>query len=61
MAYNVYFACDECGETFCWTNFTVTYNRAVKYARKRGWTVGKRGWHCPECKAKRRKERKNND
>lgn len=58
MAYNVYFACDRCGVMCSWTNFTVNYSCAIKYARSKGWQVGKKGWFCPECKAKMKKGRR---
>lgn len=63
MAYNCYFSCDRCGDGWSWINQTISYNRAVKRARERGWTVGKNGWFCPSCKeaikAERKGEKKN--
>lgn len=53
MAYNCYIACDKCGDGYYWTNNTVSYNRAISIARDKGWTVGKRGWYCPQCKRKK--------
>lgn len=53
MAYNVYFCCDKCGETYSWINNSVSLSVAVRIARDIGWTVGKRGWYCPKCRQKR--------
>ncbi len=56
MAYNVYFACDNCGtEGGAMCNRTVSLAKATTIARKLGWCVGKRGWICPNCKAKTNK------
>lgn len=55
MAYNVYFACDVCGnEGLSWVNHMVAYSTCVMYARQSGWKVGKRGWICPSCQKKKR-------
>nr|DAL71690.1 MAG TPA: adenylate kinase [Caudoviricetes sp.] len=54
MAYNVYFSCDSCGATYNWINHAVSYSAAVSIARRYGWSVGKRGWFCPERRKKRR-------
>ena len=54
MAYNVYFSCDTCGATYNWVNHTVSQSTAARIARSDGWSVGKRGWFCPECRKKRR-------
>ena len=54
MAYNVYFCCDTCGVTHNWVNHTVSLSTAIAIARSYGWSVGKRGWFCPECRKKRR-------
>lgn len=54
MAYNVYFSCDSCGATYNWINHAVSYSAAVSIARRYGWSVGKCGWFCPECRKKRR-------
>ena len=56
MAYNVYFSCDSCGATHNWMNHTVSQSTAVSIARSYGWSVGKCGWFCPECRKKRRYE-----
>lgn len=53
MAYNVYFSCDMCGVTYNWVNHAVSYSSAVAIARSYGWSVGKRGWFCPECRKKK--------
>ncbi len=59
MAYNIYFACDNCGATpSLWINTTVSLSKAIKIARRRGWQVGKRGWICPNCQAKMKINRK---
>ena len=59
MAYNVYFACDGCGDTgLAWTGVTVNVSRATMYARKRGWQVGEKGWFCPHCKMRLREEKR---
>lgn len=55
MAYNVYFSCDTCGATYNWVNHTVSKSTAARIARSDGWSVGKRGWFCPECRKKRMK------
>ena len=57
MAYRVYYLCDKCGAGHSWTNYTVSYGRAVRLARADGWKVGKKGWYCPKCKAKPQKEK----
>lgn len=51
MAYNVYVACDGCGEElFNITNQTISITRAEKIAKKYGWAVPKAGgWYCKEC------------
>jgi len=54
MAYNVYFCCDKCGDTYSWINTSVSIDRAKKIARDRGWEVGKRGWYCPKCRSRRK-------
>lgn len=54
MAYNVYFSCDTCGTTYNWVNHAVSFSMAIAIARNYGWSVGKRGWFCPECRKKRR-------
>ncbi len=54
MAYNVYFSCDSCGATYNWVNHAVSYSAAVSIARNYGWSVGKHGWFCSECRKKRR-------
>ena len=54
MAYNVYFACDKCGnEGMAWCNHSVSLSICIKLAREAGWKVGKRGWICPRCQQKR--------
>lgn len=55
MAYNVYYACDRCGLTYGWINYSVCYSDAVAIAREKGWQVGKKGWFCPDCKQAIRK------
>lgn len=57
MAYNVYFVCDKCGATYSWVNFTVTYCEAIRYAREKGWQVGKRGWFCADCRPRKRRRK----
>lgn len=60
MAYNVYFACDQCGEVgAAWANHGVSQSICIKIAREAGWKVGKKGWICPSCQeSNKRKERK---
>ena len=54
MAYNVYFACDKCGnEGMAWCNHSVSLNICIELARETGWKVGKRGWICPRCQQKK--------
>lgn len=54
MAYNVYFACDKCGnEGTAWCNFSVALSRCIKLPREAGWQVGNRGWICPRCQRKK--------
>lgn len=36
------------------TNHAVSFSMAIAIARNYGWSVGKRGWFCPECRKKRR-------
>lgn len=58
MAYNCYFACDKCGtEGGAWTNYTVSLAVCERLARRDGWQVGKRGWFCPNCRARMAAER----
>lgn len=57
MAYNVYFQCEKCGNSYCRTNYTISLTRATKIARKKGWQVGKKGWFCPNCRTTKRKWR----
>ena len=55
MAYNVYFACDSCGnEGYAWTNKCVAYSNAQRIARSLGWKIGKNGWICPKCQKKKK-------
>lgn len=50
MAYNVYVACDCCGEKlFAITNETVSITRAEKAAKLKGWKVTQDGWYCQDC------------
>ena len=56
MAYNVYFACDKCGnEGMDWGNHSVSLSICIKMAREAGRKGGKRGWICPGCQQKRRR------
>jgi hypothetical protein len=57
MAYNVYAACDKCGESILsfGVNHPMPITRAVYIARKRGWSVGKKGWICPDCRKAKKK------
>lgn len=62
MAYNVYYACDECGRiggTWCECYVGICYAR--RHARTRGWSIGKRGWICPACKETLKKQRRSNN
>jgi hypothetical protein len=51
LSYNVYVACDRCGEDpFAWKNQTVTISRAKRIVKSAGWHVRKDGaWYCSEC------------
>lgn len=50
MAYNVYVACDCCGEElFVVTNKTISITNAGKIAKSRGWKVNQQGWYCQDC------------
>ena len=51
MAYNVYVACDRCGEDpFAWTNQTISISRAKRIVTAAGWYVLDDGaWYCHEC------------
>ncbi len=51
LAYNVYVACDRCGEDpFVWTNQTAPISRAKRIVKAAGWHVTKDGaWYCAEC------------
>ena len=56
MAYNVYIACDHCGEIGpSWINLTVSKRLAREIAEKEGWTVKRDGggWYCPKCEKER--------
>lgn len=53
MAYNVYFACDKCGAIHSWINHSLSISIATSIARSYGWSVGKKGWFCPECRKTR--------
>lgn len=58
MAYNVYIACDHCGEIGpSWINLTVSKRLAREIAEKEGWTVKRdgNGWYCPKCEKERQK------
>lgn len=54
MAYHVDITCDECCNSISWVNHTVPISRAQEIARQNGWRVGKTGWICPQCRARRR-------
>lgn len=56
MAYNVYVACDHCGEIGpSWINLTVPKSLAREMVEKEGWTVKRdgNGWYCPKCEKER--------
>ena len=55
MAYNVYFCCDKCGDTYSWINTSLSISIAKTIARERGWEVGKYGWYCPKCRKRKKK------
>lgn len=59
MAYNVYICCEKCGVTLSWINCSVSLSTATRIARKYGWSVGKSGWFCSNCR--RRKRNGDND
>ena len=53
MAYNVYVACDCCGEElFNQTKQTVSITKAMKTAKKKGWKIKDGGWYCKDCQWK---------
>lgn len=53
MAYVVYCGCDKCGEdAISYLNVSVSLSCMQKIARMQGWSVGKNGWICPNCKSK---------
>lgn len=60
MAYNVYIACDRCGECIQLScNNTYSMTRAIEKAKKCGWKVkrvkaiiGITDFLCPECAEK---------
>ena len=64
MAYNVYIACDKCGECIAFPcNVTYSMTRAIKRAKKCGWKVkrvkgiiGSTDFLCPECAEKEKEE-----
>lgn len=58
MAYNVYFSCDKCGNTYNWINKSVSMSRAIKLARRKGWCIGKNGWFCSECRNNKKKNKR---
>ncbi len=51
MAYNIYVACDRCGEDpFEWKNQNISMRRAKKLVKEAGWYVtGDGRWYCEEC------------
>lgn len=55
MAYNVYFCCDKCGDTYSWVNTPVGITYAERLARNKGWQVGRKGWFCPSCRTTKRR------
>ena len=61
MAFHVYYECDKCGVSYGWTDHSVSKGTAVYLARDKGWSVGKTGWYCPDCRRKARKQKKNEE
>lgn len=54
MAYTVYYECDKCGKLGgAWRNYSVSLSVCTRIARSEGWKIGKRGWICPNCQAKK--------
>lgn len=50
MAYIEYIACDSCGmDMGGWVDQSMGICFARRYARARGWKIGKNGWICPKC------------
>ena len=59
MAYIEYIACDKCGvDMGAWVDRSFGICFARRYARKRGWKIGKNGWVCPECQRKKENSQK---
>lgn len=56
MAYHVYISCDVCGRREGWKDLTVSKTCATALAREDGWSIGKPGWTCPGCIAKKKKK-----
>lgn len=55
MAYIEYIACDKCGRDMGgWVDQSMGICFARRYARERGWKIGKNGWRCPECQRKKK-------
>lgn len=53
MAYEVRVVCDKCGCGYSYKDFSLGKTLAAKWAREKGWQIGKRGWFCPDCKRKK--------
>lgn len=51
--------CESCGEMIYWCG-AVSKERAAKYAREEGWTIGKR-CICAECRGRKRIEQRRSD
>jgi hypothetical protein len=57
MGYKVSVTCDKCGAGWYWDDGTTTgVGVAKQIARKRGWSIGIKGWICAEC-SKQKKHR----
>lgn len=55
MAYIEYIACDKCGTDMGgWVDQSMGICFARRYARARGWQIGKNGWICPKCQREKK-------
>lgn len=59
MPYIEYIACDKCGrDMLLGVDRSLGITFAREKARKNGWSIGKNGWLCHNC---RRKKKEVND
>lgn len=50
MGYEIRVSCDKCGKSRSYDDPRMSRTQAVKIHRWMGWTIGKNGWFCKECK-----------